>query len=114
MDKHTPGPWEWDSGMVPPDGPGRYSDIYVEGGDKIIAEVNEFLEISPEEGRANALLIKAAPDLLNALRELHEMYAHVWDRVDGALVIFDRRSIEKFEKAHEQARMVLAKVGTDS
>lgn len=57
---HTPGPWEWDCGVVPPDGPGRYSDIYVDGGDLIIAHFNDQIP----EGLANARLIAAAPDLL--------------------------------------------------
>lgn len=70
--KHTPGPWSWDSGVVPPDGPGRYSDIYVDDGDKIIASINEFPESSPEEGKANARLIAAAPDMYEALKLFDE------------------------------------------
>lgn len=57
---HTPGPWEWDAGVVPPDGPGRYADIYVDGGETIIASFNDAIP----EGRANARLIAAAPTLL--------------------------------------------------
>jgi hypothetical protein len=63
--KHTPGPWQWDAGVIPPDGPGRYADIYVTGEDGeplIIAEFND----SIPQGRANACLIAAAPDLLDA------------------------------------------------
>lgn len=61
---HTPGPWEWDAGLVPPDGPHRYADIYVNGGETIIAEFNDNIP----EGRANARLIAAAPDMLEALK----------------------------------------------
>jgi hypothetical protein len=72
--KFTPGPWEWDSGLIPPDGPGRYADVYVDGGDKIIASFNEMREFSPAEGRANAHLIAAAPDLYAAAKASVEAY----------------------------------------
>lgn len=36
----TPGPWFWDSGLIPPDGPGRYSSIYTTD-ETIIAEFND-------------------------------------------------------------------------
>lgn len=60
---HTPGPWAWDAGIIPPDGPGNYADIYVLGEDRepiILAEFNDSLP----EGRANARLMTAAPELL--------------------------------------------------
>lgn len=63
-DAHTPGPWKWDCGIIPPDGPGRYADIYTDGGDLIIASFNNEIP----EGSANARLIAAAPELLEALR----------------------------------------------
>jgi hypothetical protein len=55
----TPGPWEWDCGVVPPDGPGRYADIYVDSGELIIASFNNEIP----EGHANARLIAAAPTM---------------------------------------------------
>jgi hypothetical protein len=69
MAKFTPGPWEWDAGIIPPDGPGRYADVYVEGGEKIIARFNDCIP----EGRANAALITAAPALYEALSECEAM-----------------------------------------
>ncbi len=63
----TPGPWSHDSGVVPPDGPDRYADIYVDGGEKVIASINEMRDFAPEEGRANARLIAEAPNLYDAL-----------------------------------------------
>jgi hypothetical protein len=63
---HTPGPWDWDCGIVPPDGPERYSDIYTEGGDLIIARFNDLIP----EGLANARLIAAAPELLGVAKRL--------------------------------------------
>lgn len=71
---HTPGPWEWAAGIIPPDGPGRYSDIYVLDEDRepiILAEFND----SISEGRANACLMTAAP-------ELREAVAFLLPRVD--------------------------------
>lgn len=56
--KHTPGPWDWDNGLLPPDGPERFADIYTVGGDIVIASFNEAIP----EGEANARLIAAAPD----------------------------------------------------
>ena len=73
MAKHTPGPWEYDYGIVPPDGPEKYSDIYVIGDDRepiIIAEFNNCIP----EGLANARLIAAAPDLLAVLK--HAVHWH--------------------------------------
>jgi len=60
---HTPGPWEWDAGIIPPDGPERYADIYADD-EIIIASFNDQIP----EGRANARLIAAAPDLLKAAK----------------------------------------------
>ncbi|NML11286.1 hypothetical protein HHL08_14215 [Sphingobium sp. AR-3-1] len=64
--KATPGDWAWDAGVIPPDGPGRYADIYVTGEDLepiILAEFNDSLP----EGRDNARLITAALNALPAL-----------------------------------------------
>lgn len=52
----TQGPWTHDSGIVPPDGPGRYSTISAEDDDLSIAEVNDLIP----EGAANAAYIAAA------------------------------------------------------
>jgi hypothetical protein len=61
--RFTPGPWEWDAGLVPPDGPDRYADIFVDGGETIIAMFNDRIP----EGRANAHLISASPDMYEVL-----------------------------------------------
>lgn len=63
----TPGEWRWDAGVVPPDGPGRYADIYVddpEGDIVILASFNEFGGFrSREEGLANAgHIVRFAPE----------------------------------------------------
>lgn len=66
MNKHTPGPWSWDAGLVPPDGPSSYADIFSLEHETIVASFNDCIP----EGTANAHLIAAAPDLLSALHGL--------------------------------------------
>ena len=56
----TPGPWEWDAGDIGQDYPASYCDVFVDGGNLIIAQVND--RFSREIGHANARLIAAAPD----------------------------------------------------
>jgi hypothetical protein len=60
-------------------------------------------------GEGAALRVEAGKRieaLESALAGLESMYAHTWDRVDGALVMMPP-SIEKFEAAHKKAREVL-------
>ena len=96
MSKHTPGPW----GISPikkyaHDGPG----IYPKGADLPVAVVRSILR-KEEERQANARLIAAAPDMLEAL-EL---------AVDGLEPGFPFRSIKAFEKMHA----AIAKAKRDS
>ena len=85
MSTHTPGPWRWDAGPVPPDGPERYSDIYVDGGETIIARFNELIP----EGRANAKLIAAAPVLLAALIKIRSAQIGIYGIPEPALIEAD-------------------------
>jgi hypothetical protein len=66
MGKHTPGPWDWDAGDIGNEYSIRYCTVSKGAGDLIIAEVNDVFSI--EEGRANAALIAAAPDMKDALK----------------------------------------------
>ena len=68
--KHTPGPWDYDYGLVPPDGPERYCEVTKDGGNLIIARVNDCF--NEKEGHANARLIAAAPMLLEACERMKE------------------------------------------
>jgi len=66
MSEHTPGPWIIDSD----DG----DIIEVVSGDYFIADVHR---LEPkDEWRANARLIAAAPELLEALEELVDLYEY--------------------------------------
>ncbi len=86
MSKHTPGPWE--IGCEQTDGLGRYAQVQSseEFGD-IVARVcvahkaNHTLNRS---GRANARLIAAAPELLDALQEIVSAAdGSGWDQLDA-------------------------------
>jgi hypothetical protein len=62
---HTPGPWDtFGKFIVAPDASGTYADIYIA---EIAEEDEEGRIASPEHQRANACLIAAAPDMLDAL-----------------------------------------------
>lgn len=96
--KFTPGPWEWDAGVIPPDGPERYSDIYILDGDgepTILAKFNDCIP----QGRANARLTAAAPELLAACAA----FVAACDSAPPTQLI------EHIGKCCEQARAAIAK-----
>lgn len=67
MRKHTPGPWDYWSGYNPVDE--LEAQITTEDGDIVIASYNRQIP----EGEANAKLLAAAPELLEALTEAAEI-----------------------------------------
>jgi len=69
--QHTPGPWN-----VGDDSPNEYEGPTIENIDTVVAviPIDDINDSSPEE-RANARLIAAAPDLLDACQHLLEMVA---------------------------------------
>lgn len=60
MSKHTPGPWQWTQHFDPT------ISIYKDG----FGQIARLYDSSAGTGKANARLIAAAPDLLNALIEI--------------------------------------------
>ena len=64
MNGHTPGPWDCDDEIHWENTPGEQEihtgnfDVYTNGGDVVIANVNGQID----EGRVNARLIRAAPE----------------------------------------------------
>ncbi len=70
LEKATSGKWEWDHGDVGTDHSEPYCTIYKDGGDLIIAEVND--KFSTEEGHANAALIVALHNCADELLKVAE------------------------------------------
>ncbi len=69
MSKHTSGPWHVSADKGFATGNGQFLGIYKTGDDlEIIAKVHKdvLLVHGPQDHRANAALISAAPDLLEA------------------------------------------------
>lgn len=60
MSKHTPGPWQWTQHFDPT------ISIYKDG----FGQIARLYDSSAGTGKANARLIAAAPDLLDALIEI--------------------------------------------
>lgn len=90
--KHTPGPWTSQVGKA-------RENLIVDEIGFIIASVNQFAEsFGDKQDDANAHLIAAAPDLLAALKMLHDV---VDEQVDSAVVVvplgYARAAIAKAE-----------------
>ena len=62
MSKHTPGPWQWTQHIDPT------ISIYKDG----FGQIARLYDSSAGTGKANARLIAAAPDLLEALQSIIE------------------------------------------
>ncbi len=75
MSKHTPGPWQWTQHFDPT------ISIYKDG----FGQIARLYDSSAGTGKANARLIAAAPDLLDALKSI----AIAWK--DEVLVHDDQR-----------------------
>jgi len=101
MTKFTPGPWDHDSGMY---GNGKAYHSIFSPDEIIIAEFNPLSVTNPEQGRANAALIAAAPDMYEALEEAREWF---YDHSD----INDNGGPNKAMRITEQIDAALAKAG---
>jgi len=103
MTKYTPGPWKWDWTEPPADGTFETHRLISEAdglnyGTSIVIEVCDgtvyseyssdcaYLEVSA----ANARLIAAAPDLLEAAQKAMEIVADVGQKDDYAWAVFSR------------------------
>ena len=95
-EQHTPGPWIT-VGAV------GGVDVETLGGLTICLPLN-----ADGAFEANARLIAAAPELLEALLALDKLYVRAWDEVSGGLW-FSPDSVTAFEDAHAQARAAIAK-----
>lgn len=106
MADHTPTPWQWDSGIIPPDGPGTYSDIYVNGGEIIIAQVNDQIE----QGKANAEFIIKAVNHHDALVKALQVLLDEATSFSVSGVYFDEDCMG--HKGPDLARKALELVGS--
>jgi hypothetical protein len=67
MGKHTPGPWHWDGRQA------GYGSLVSESGAEVLADIDyEGLNLHGDDKEADACLIAASPDLLEACRKLVE------------------------------------------
>jgi len=81
MSKHTPGPWDWSPHYKTGDGRATWSLIGSQDGYGILSCDGD--ENSPQglNDEANARLIAAAPELLEALTQIHDVYAAMRQRL---------------------------------
>ena len=97
MIKHTPGPWQ-----------ARKDRWYltIEAGDCWVAQVPNFADRTTERMEANARLISAAPDLVEACSLAAAEFKSQWDsggkRGSGFLAAYDaaRKAIRKATEDH--------------
>jgi len=103
MTQHTPGPWYFDANTF------DELDVIVQNKYKtiIIADCCGLLNLSPplQEAIANARLIAAAPELLEALRKVVNMHC-VKLPVPGGEVIYSYRD---YTGVMDKARAAIAK-----
>ena len=96
MSKHTPGPWQTD--QAEHDAP--YQDIRIHAGKGSICSV--WIDDAPlhdynAEQRANARLIAAAPDLLEALKQTRDAFIGISIEVQADALRVARAAIAKAE-----------------
>lgn len=88
MSAHTKGPWDFWSGYNPYDK--IEAQVTADGGDIVIASYNHLIS----EGEANARLIAAAPELLEALQMILDHHQMEW-RTDDVACIAAEKAIAK-------------------
>ena len=90
--KHTPGPWRWLGGAVGVAWEGQGGEAHQLIPVAMLANPSDGME--PLEWHANAMLIAAAPDLLQAAKDLKEVCnrpsaartrAYAWKALDKAI-----------------------------
>lgn len=103
MSEHTSGPWTAKS--IPAS---KCHRINAPGwGELATVWGNEDFGFNAQ-GKANARLISAAPDLFEAAKKLDALYAWAWDTTDGGLT-FSPEGVARFEEAHAAVAAALAK-----
>lgn len=102
--RHTPGPWTWGAGFKFGDSTG---DLFGLGGRSVLSSASyENMWLSAYDrpvDAANARLIAAAPELLEALREAH---IAMWGVTPEGQ---DFENHQRLRKARDQARAAISK-----
>ena len=83
MSKHTPGPWEWN----------KYGALLHE--DEIVLGIDGGCRRCDYPNEANARLIAAAPDLLEALTLLESTCGEGWLEMNNPIRVLARAAIAK-------------------
>ena len=91
MSKHTLGPWEVSEGY-PSDI--WHVDMPSRGYSVVVSRAEEDWDMAVEEVQANARLIAAAPDLLDALENMIDACEH-WEDQDDPVLVAARGAIAK-------------------
>ncbi|HBO3358212.1 TPA: hypothetical protein L4S42_006088 [Pseudomonas aeruginosa] len=101
---YTPGPWDYWSGYNPVDE--LEAQITTEDGDIVIASYNRQIP----EGEANAKLLAAAPELLEACQAFKRLYGRLWDVVEPSGSGFlSPESVKEYDAIHEVMAAAIAK-----
>lgn len=90
MTKHTPGPWKNEEG---------YRWLNARSDDRVIADMRIVGGVIEDEVKANARLIAAAPDLLEALESVADIWANAKPGDQSPFGITARRIAAAIAKA---------------
>jgi len=108
MAQHTPAPWKanWNK---------HYFQIDSEK-DGLIGDAcaSQFIEGNTDEGKANALLMAAAPELLEALEEIEERIDEKMGEWSAVAFDYLPESMETLYEIRQSARVAIAKAKGES
>lgn len=117
MSKHTPGPWVLDTiptsvgicHRIGPFPPRRPDDVTVRHA-CLYADYPSTSNPADEELEANARLIAAAPELLEACQAFKRLYGRLWDVVEPSGSGFlSPESVKEYDAIHELMTAAIAK-----
>lgn len=101
MAKHTAGPWHVE-GANPP-------RIYARDGLDIIAQCDSMKEMPRGKEAANARLIAAAPELLEALQRAHQLIKEALPKFNWGASALDANAITLLDTVPGEVHAALAK-----
>ena len=100
--KHTRGPWKVGDSTEPHD---KRLWIQCKGNGHTIARMAD----AGQKGKANACLIAAAPDMLEALRAMQEMFEALCEKIDWGSSFLGAKEITLMNEAPIKARSAITK-----